>query len=214
MSFTITLVIVIITCLVSYLAFNNPVLKSKLVHHPYSVNHNKEYYRWITSGLIHRDWIHLGINMFVFYQFGKMVELVFASADFFGPVTGPIIYLLFYIVAIMASDLPFFAKYKNDPSRASAGASGAVSAILFAYMMFFPWVKMYLYGIIPIYSIVAGILYLAYETYAQNKNKVGDSTNHLAHIFGAVFGILGLIAIKPTMALVYLNNILQGPVAY
>lgn len=208
---SITLVIVIITCLVSYQAFNNPVLKSKLVHHPYSVSRNKEYYRWITSGLIHRDWIHLGINMFVFYQFGGTVERVFTSPDFFGPTTGPIVYLLFYIIAITASDLPYFAQHKDDPTRASAGASGAVSAILFAYMMFFPWVKMYLYGIIPIYSIVAGVLYLAYETYALNKNRAGDTTNHLAHIFGAVFGILGLITLKPLMATVYLQNILQGP---
>lgn len=208
---SVTLVIVIITCLISYQAFKNPLLRSKLVHHPYSVDKNKEYHRWITSGLIHRDWIHLGINMFVFYQFGQAVERIFVSDAYFGQAIGPFVYLLFYVLAIIASDIPYFAKYRNDPSRASAGASGAVSAILFAYMMFYPWIPMYLYGIIPIYSIIAGILYLAYETYALNKNKVGDTTNHSAHIFGAIFGILGLIALNPLKAPDYLDNLLNIP---
>lgn len=207
---SVTIIIVAITCLVSYLSFDNIDLRSKLVHHPYSVDKNKEYYRWITSGLVHRDWIHLGINMFVFYQFGEMVEFNFRSDVFFGPTLGPFIYLLFYIIAIAASDIPYFAQYKNDPRRSSAGASGAVSAILFVYMMFYPWQLMYLYGIIPIYSLIAGILYLAYETYSHNKNRAGDTTNHLAHIFGAVFGVLCLFALKPSMIPVYFENIIVG----
>jgi membrane associated rhomboid family serine protease len=92
----------------------------------------------------------------------------------------------------------------------SAGASGAVSAIIFAYMLFFPWVPIYLYGIIPIYSIVAGLLYLGYETYAHNKNT-NDGTNHIAHIFGAVYGIIAVIALKPSMVSVYLENLMTLP---
>ncbi len=207
---SVTLIIVIITVLVSYQCFNNFQLKSKLVHHPYSVQQNKEYHRWITSGLVHRDWIHLGINMFVFYQFGMAVENNFSRPDYFGPTMGPIIFLLFYVLGIVASDLPYFAKYKNNPQHSSAGASGAVSAILFAYMLFYPWVPLYLYGIIPIFSIVAGILYLGYETYAHNKNRTGDTTNHLAHIFGAVYGLLALIALKPSKITDYLNNLIEG----
>jgi membrane associated rhomboid family serine protease len=208
---SVTLVILIITVAVSYFCFNNPALKAKLVHHPYSVQTEKQYYRWVTSGLVHRDWWHLGINMFVFYQFGEMIERIFSTDTYFGPVVGPFVYLLFYLGGIIFSDLIFFQKHKNNPYMSSAGASGAVSAIIFAYMLFFPWVPIYLYGIIPIYSIIAGILYLGYESYAYNKNNANDSTNHLAHIFGAVYGIVGLVALKPTMLSAYLENLMAIP---
>ncbi len=206
----ITYVILAITILVSYLSFQNRELFNKLSHHPYSVAQDKEYYRWITSGLVHGDWIHLGINMFVLWQFGGMVETILSQESFFGATFGPIVFLLFYIFAIIAADIPYFAKHKNDPTRASVGASGAIAALLFVYMMFFPWQKVYLYGVIPIYTILGGIAYLAYETYAHKKNRAGDRTNHLAHLFGALFGIVGIIALKPSIALIFWNNLIQN----
>ncbi len=208
---TITLIIVVITVVVSYLCFNNPQLKNRLVHHPYSVERGKEYYRWITSGLVHRDWIHLGINMFVFFQFGSFLEKQFTSADYFGSALGPFVFLVFYIIAIIVSDIPFFNKHKDNPYMSSAGASGAVSAILFAYMLFLPWKNIYLFGIIPIPSIIAGVLYLIYESRAHQNKGTSGGINHLAHIFGALFGIVGTIAIKPDMIPTYIHNLTNIP---
>jgi len=208
---SITLLITIITALVSIQCFNNPALKNKLANYPYQVKREKEYHRWISSGFVHGDWLHLIINMFVFFQFGQILESKFVSEEYFGSTFGPAIYLLFYILAIVASDLIYYAKNKDNPYKMSVGASGAVSAVMFALMMFEPWNTLYLYGIVPIYYIVAGILYLAYETYSHNKNRAGDRINHLAHIFGAVFGIVALFALKPTKIPEYFENIINMP---
>ena len=206
----VTYIILGITVLVSYLSFQNRDLLTKLMHHPASVSQNKEYYRWITGGLVHGDWWHLGINMFVLWQFGGLIETIFTQEEFFGPTMGHLVFLFFYIAAIIVSDLPYFFKYRNDPQRSSIGASGAIAAILFVYMMFFPWQKVYLYGIIPIYTILGGLAYLGYETYAHKRQRQGDKTNHLAHLFGALFGIVGIIILKPTVISIFWNNLVNN----
>lgn len=203
---SITLIIVIVTCLVSYRAFNDRGLSMKLRHSPYTESRTGEYWRMLTSGFVHGSWTHLGVNMFVFYFFGEVVERYFLSI--FGDTMGRINFLLLYLLAIIAADLPTFLKHKNNPNFASVGASGAVSAILFAFILFGPWETLYLYFIIPMPAIVAGIGYLVYSSWAGKNRR--DYVDHSAHFWGAVFGFVFTIALNPPFFNAFLGKLIGG----
>ena len=191
---SVTLLIIILTCLVSYQAFNRPELSRALRHSPYIESRTGQYWRMLTSGFIHGGWLHLGVNMFVFYSFGQLVENTFLMH--FGATMGRVNFLLLYLLAIVFADIPTFLKHKTNPHFASVGASGAVSAILFASILFSPWNPIYLYGIIKIPGIVAGLAYLIYSSWAGKKMK--DYIDHDAHFWGAVFGFVFTILLKPS----------------
>ncbi len=205
---SITLVIVIITALISFQAFNNQGLFNKLKHFPYVEQRQGEWYRLLTSGFVHADWIHLGINMFVFYEFGRLIEQLFIQESLFGPIKGRIVFILLYLLGIVFASLPSFAKHKDNPHYSAIGASGAVSGILFAYIIFFPWSTLRLYGIIPIPAIIAGIAYLVYSSWAGKKG--GDNIGHDAHFYGALFGFIFTILMKPSLFLLFINQLINN----
>lgn len=183
-----TLIIVLITSVVSVLAFSRPELMYKLQFNPYQVYHRKEYYRILTHALLHGDWVHLFVNMFVLFSFGNAVEMYFGRLEAMGVIRFPVlIYLLLYISAVMVSSLTTLFKHKDNHWYNSVGASGGVSAVVFTSIFFAPWQNLYLYAIIPIPGVVFGILYLAYSHYASRK--ASDNINHDAHFIGAVFGL-------------------------
>ena len=190
---SLTLLIVILTVGISLLAFNDPMYFYKLRHHPYTEFRQNEYYRWLTSSLLHADYMHLGINMLVFYQFGSVVESVFV--DFFGTSTGRILYLVVYLGSIIAGDLPSYLKHKYDEGYAAIGASGGVAGIMFAYALFAPTSVIRLYAIIPLYTIVWAVLYLIYEQWAGRRGQ--DNIGHDAHFYGAVFGFVSTAIMIP-----------------
>jgi membrane associated rhomboid family serine protease len=167
---------------------------SKGLHVPYRVFHRQEWYRMLTSGFLHAGWLHLGINMFVFWTFGKWVERAFGQL--WGE-SGGFYFLLLYLGGIVFSDIPTLFKQRNNPQYASLGASGAVSAVLFAFILFNPWSTLYIWGIIPIPGIVAGFLYLVYS--ARMAKKGMDGVNHDAHFYGAVFGLALPVMIEPKL---------------
>jgi membrane associated rhomboid family serine protease len=192
---SVTIVIVIITVIFSWQGFENVSLKERFLHCPYIEFRHKEYYRWITSGFLHADIGHLAINMFVFYQFGGLVEKIYQAH--FGQVGGSILYLLMYLTSIVCGDLFTFAKEKDNPHYRALGASGGVSGIMFAFILFNPWAIIELYFILPLPIILWGVLYLAYEQWAStNKN---DNIGHDAHFFGAVAGMIVTIVLEPTI---------------
>jgi membrane associated rhomboid family serine protease len=202
---SITTILCILIAVVSIGAFNKPEWIERLKHWPYAVHHRKEYYRWITSGFVHGGWLHLLINLFVFWQFGEQVEHVYKVM--LGDLPGQIAYILLFTLGVIVSDLPSYVQHKNNPHFASIGASGAVSAVLFAYILFFPWHMLYLYGIIPIPGIVAGIGYLWYESYMSKKE--GTGINHNAHLFGALFGVVFTIALRPSTAIDFFQALIS-----
>ena len=126
----ITIVIIAITCLVSILCFNGRLNGSRLLFNSYQVWHRKEWYRMLTSGLIHAGWGHLFFNMLTLYFFGRVVEQYFMAT--FGNVTGAILYVVLYVSALAVSSIGDLIKYRDDWNYNALGASGAVSAILFA----------------------------------------------------------------------------------
>lgn len=203
---SITLALIIVTCLISYSAFTNPSIKAKLLHRPVEEHRDKEYYRLLTHGFIHADWMHLGINMYVLYIFGEHVENTFVGT--MGAMKGRLSYLFMYLATIVAASLYTHFKHKNNPYYAALGASGATSGIIFAFSLFNPWAMLLLFFIIPCPAIVAAVLYLVYSSYASKNAR--DNIGHDAHFWGAVFGFLFTIAINPPYFSAFLERLVDG----
>lgn len=203
----ITIILVVLTGIASYQAFNNPDLKAKLLFHPATIQNRGEWYRFISSGFIHADWGHLFINMFVLYQFGQIAEKLF---DFIFGNLGNLVYIFFYISAIVAASLPSYFRHRENYGYAALGASGATSALVFAYILFAPW-EWFIFPPVP--AIVFGVLYLIYSSYMDKRG--GDNIGHNAHFWGAIYGVafilLSIFLFKPTMLPVLIDNLMRGP---
>lgn len=204
---TITLIIIIVTVLISYQGLSRPGILDTLKHHPYREHRDREWYRLITSGFVHGSWMHLGVNMYVFYVFGSNIEQTYEAI--FGETMGKINYVVLYVLTIIAGDIPTFFKYRNHPGYASVGASGAVSGILFIYILLYPWSTLSLYFILPIPAILFGVGYLWYSSWAVKNSR--DNIDHMAHFYGALFGILFTLALAPETGMVFINQILDIP---
>lgn len=185
----ITLIIVIVTCVVSFIGFGNPKIIDALIFNPQAIYNRNEWYRFFTCGFIHADLMHLAFNMFSFYVFGRMVEPTFSQI--FGN-TGPILYLILYISSLAVCLIPTYSKHKENFGYRSLGASGAVSAIIFAGIMLYPAAPLGLIFIpVTFPAFVFGPLYLIITIYL-NKKGAGN-INHSAHLWGAVYGMAFLI---------------------
>jgi membrane associated rhomboid family serine protease len=201
MQLSITLVIIIITALVSFGGLSNPKIIDDLIFYPPAVTQQKQWYRFFSCGLIHADFGHLFFNMLSLYFFGPSVEAAFAA---FNPEAGKWIYLLLYVTALMVSLLPTYFKNINNSQYRSLGASGAVSAIIFAGLLLSPGSEVYIFFIpIPIPGFIFAPLYLVISAYMERKGN--DNINHSAHIWGALYGLAFTILVG------YLNgyNVIQ-----
>ena len=189
-----TVIMMIIIGLVSYIAWKQPVRMQQWILNPYKAYHNKEYFRFITSGFIHANWGHLIFNLFTLFFFGRNVEYTFI--DLMGFTKGALAFWTLFITAVVVSDLPSFFKYKNFPNYNSLGASGGVSAFVFSSIVFYPLQPIYIMFIpIGIPGFILGALYLLYSYY-QGK-QLGDNINHDAHLFGALYGVLFTVILFP-----------------
>jgi membrane associated rhomboid family serine protease len=184
---TITYIFIGVTVLISFAAWNNPDLMRKFIMNPYHVERRGQYQRFITSGFIHQDHMHLLFNMITLYSFGNLLEQLF-NMYFEG--IGSVYYVVLYLLAIIVSEIPTYFKHKNNPGYNSLGASGGVSAIVFAVILFRPLVKIYM---MP--GFILGTLYIIYS-YFQAK-KAADGINHDAHLYGAAFGIVFCLVLYP-----------------
>jgi membrane associated rhomboid family serine protease len=196
MSAPVASVIFVITIITTIMAFNNPELLSKLILHPYSVARKKNTYTVITSGLIHNDWMHLAFNMFSYYFFAFPLERAMGHWQFG----------LLYVASLILSDLPTIYKHKNDYGYRCLGASGAVSAVIFGYIMYNPaggMMIMPLPFVIP--AIVFGPLYLVYCYFASKHAR--DNVNHDAHMYGALSGLIIVIILNPHVVNDFINGV-------
>ena len=186
---SITVIIIIITVLVSLSAFRNEKIMSDLIFYPPAVSKNNQYYRFITCGFIHADWGHLLFNMISFYFFGQFVENAF---EYIFGTGGKLLYLLMYVLALIVSLLPTYFKNMDNHYYRSLGASGAVSAVIFAGILLDPANKIYLMFIpVGIPGFVFGPVYLLISAWLDKKGS--DNINHSAHIWGALFGVAFMI---------------------
>jgi membrane associated rhomboid family serine protease len=165
----------------------------KWMLNPYAVKRNNEYFRFITSGLIHQDYMHLFFNMFAFYSFGSVVEEHFAYAF---PEMGQLLFVALYVLGVVASDIPTYLKHQNQPYYNSLGASGGVSSIVFAAILLYPMMEMGLL-LLPIRlpGFIFGGLYMFYSYYQAQRG--GDFINHDAHLYGALFGLVFTVIAIP-----------------
>jgi membrane associated rhomboid family serine protease len=202
-----TIVLIAITVFISLISFGNRNLFEKLQFNPYRVYHNKEYYRLITHAFLHADWIHLIINMFVLFQFGRALEyflLLHVNFLHFSPL---IYFITLYISSTIISSLTTLKKYRDVFQYNAVGASGAVSSVLFACIFFDPWMKLGVFLIIPVPGIIFGILYLWYSNYMSRRS--GDNINHDAHFMGALYGITFPILLSPDLFYEFLKQLVN-----
>lgn len=204
----ITYIIIAITALVSIIGFSNRGIFYKLSLNPYNIIRKNEWYRLITHAFLHGDYTHLFVNMFVLWSFGTNIEQIFETLDLRGFVDNyELNYVLLYFGAILFSSIPDLLLRRNQPMYNSIGASGAVSAILFASIFFNPWGSIYFFAVLPIPSIIFGLFYVGYETYMGRRG--GDNINHFAHLWGALYGIVFLIAMEPKLLQFFITAILN-----
>lgn len=186
---SITILIIIATVAVSYMAFNNSNLVDKFIFSPTNVTYHKEWYRFFSCGLIHADMAHLAFNMLALYMFGEGVENAFTYI--FGSI-GKLLYLALYVTALFVCLIPTYNKHKHDENYRSLGASGAVSAIVFAGMFLFPTIKVGIFPLPPfIPAFIFAPLYIIISFYLD-KQKAGN-VNHSAHIWGSIYGVAFLL---------------------
>ena len=198
-----TLIIIIITVAVSLLCFSRQEVSAALQFSAYDVWHRRQWHRMLSYGLVHGGWGHLLFNMITLYCFGRIVEQYFSAA--FGS-SGPILYVVLYVTALVVSTIGDLIKFRNDPSYCAVGASGAVSAILFAAILFEPKMGIYIYLIpVPVPAYIFAPIYLIYCIVMARKNV--DNIGHSAHFWGAVYGLLFPLLLRPDIFSHFLNQL-------
>jgi membrane associated rhomboid family serine protease len=186
---SITLIIIVITVLVSISALNSEKIMADLVFYPPAVTNQNQWYRFFTSGFLHADYLHLAFNMYGLYIFGKYVEEDFMRLF---QEKGKLMYLLMYLTSLFFCLLPTYMQHKNNSAYRSLGASGAVSAVIFAFILLNPLIPMGLLFIpFRIPGFLFGLLFLILSSYLDKRG--GGNVNHSAHIWGALYGIAFLI---------------------
>jgi membrane associated rhomboid family serine protease len=196
----VTLAILALTCIVSFAAFSNRALLDRLVLWPPAIARKGQYDRLLTCGFVHADFAHLLFNMFTFFSFGAYMERLFTSR------IGALGYAAFYAAGIVISALPSFLRHRDDAGYRSLGASGAVSAVLFAYILIKPWSMIFVFAF-PVPAIVFALVYLGYTIYMDRRQA--DRINHSAHLWGAIYGILFTLALEPGLAGRFLDQLVH-----
>ncbi len=205
----ITIFFVAISTIVSIIAFSKRELIYKLALSPYSVVKRNEWYRLFSCSLVHADTTHLFINMFVLWSFGGAVEGAFKIFEVNGLVSNSTVafFWLYFGGVIFSSLGDLTKKNQNNPMYNSIGASGGVTAVLFASIFMSPWSNLYFFFVIPIPKILFGVGYLIY-TYQMDK-KSGGKVNHKAHMLGAIYGVLYLILLNIEFLGIFINRLLN-----
>lgn len=186
---TITLAIIIFTCLVSISAFSNRKLMEDLIFYAPAIDRRRQYYRFLSHGFLHADYLHLAFNMFALYSFGQAVETMLYSNECVFDSKGKLFYILLYVGALIVASVPDYLRHKNNHNYRSLGASGAVSAVIFAAIALLPQLPIRILFIpIDIPGYVFGLLYLVISAYLDRRG--GGNINHSAHFWGAAFGLI------------------------
>ncbi len=184
----------------------NREMAYRLSLNPYRVYHHKQWYRLLSSSLVHIDYMHLFVNMFVLWSFGSLVEISYRHFELQGLLHSPkLAYLGLYLGGVIFSSIPDLISKKDNALYNSIGASGGVASVLFASIFIAPWNNLYLFMIIPIPKIIFAVGYIAYSTY-MDKNSQGQ-INHKAHIWGAIFGMVYMAFLNFEFVIMFFNRL-------
>ena len=198
----ITYLIIGTTVVVSLLCFNRRDFINRLSFNAYAVIKRKEWYRILTHGFVHADMTHLFVNMFTFWSFGSFMETLFSDIGFSkGAFVG------LYFGGMIFASLYDLVKQRHNRYYGSIGASGAVAAVLFSSILFNPLGTILLFAVIPVPGIVFGVLYLLYCHYMAKRST--DNINHNAHFYGAIFGFIFPMLLRPSLISVFVEQLLR-----
>jgi|UniRef100_UPI0040489860 membrane associated rhomboid family serine protease len=203
MEFSITTVLIGATVLCSIFAFSRPTLLERWMFIPYRIKQRNQWDRFILSGFIHKDYMHLIFNLVTFYFFGGVVERFFKFQ--FGLELGGLIFVGFYLLALVVADIPTFVKQQNSPYYKALGASGGTSAMVFASIILMPLSDICLFGLLCLPGFLLGGFFLIYS-YVKGK-KGQDNINHDAHLYGAIFGIICILLLSPGSAIMFMEQL-------
>ena len=192
-----TIILIAVTCIVSFLGFNNRDLIDKLIFWPPAVKRG-QYYRFLSHALIHADGAHLLFNMITLYFFGRAMEGLYER------ILGPAGFALFYAGAVVVAILPSYIANRDNPAYRSLGASGGVSAVLFAFILINPWATI-LVWFLPVPAILYAVAYVAYSIYMDRQRS--DNINHSAHLWGAAYGVLFTVLAAPRVIGYFLEQL-------
>ena len=195
------LILIAVTCLISWIGFKDRSFLDRWLLNPYQARRRKRLAPYLSYGFVHADFTHLLFNMITLFFFGRAME------GFFAPHFGGFGYYVFYLGGIVVSVLPSALPNRNNPNYATLGASGAVSAVLFAYILLQPLSLLFIY-FVPVPAILYAIGYVAYSIYLDKRG--GDNINHSAHLWGAAYGVLFTVAVEPGVLPAFLVK-LSGP---
>ena len=191
-----TYIFAILAVLISIAAFQNRVLFDKLKFNAYAIKHHRQFYRFLSHGFVHGGWAHLLFNMLVLISFGRIVENSFQQI--WGNTLGGFYFIVLYVGGLVISSAPSYFKNQDNEYYNAVGASGAISSVLFASILFDPWSKIYIIFIpIGIPAFIFGALYLIFSAYMAKKGT--DNIGHDAHFWGAIFGLGYTIILKPPL---------------
>jgi len=201
-----THIIIGITVLVSLMAWSQPNLMASWIFSPYHINQRKQWHRFVTSGFLHADYLHLIFNMVSLHFLGAYAEEGFFSKygiDFYR-----YFFVLFYLSAIVVADIPVYFKQRNNPGYRALGASGAVSAVVFMAILMQPDMKLIIFPIpVSIPGIVYAILYVLYSAYMSKNAR--DNIGHDAHLYGSLYGLVFVGVMMPERFTDFINYFLN-----
>ena len=198
-----TIIIIGLTSWISYEGIRQVNWRDQYLYKPYDIAHGRSSFGIISHSWFHADYQHLIFNMLSLYMLGSALEKTWE--DDYGFEKGIFLYLALYLFGgIAATVIPFF-RHRNNPGYRSLGASGAVSAVVFATILWYPNMQLFILFIpIPIPAYLFGPLYLLFEFYAMKRGNTGIAND--GHISGALFGILFVLLLSPSKASEFLSN--------
>ncbi|WP_210150301.1 rhomboid family intramembrane serine protease [Chryseobacterium scophthalmum] len=188
----IIILVIAITAIISFIAFNNKEIFEKYKFNVGAIRHRKEYVRILSAGFLHADIMHLLFNMMTLYFFGPVILDGFGNIGF----------LIIYIGSILLGNIFSLFIYQKQPWYSAIGASGGVSGVLFAAIAMMPNIGIYFFFIpIPIPGFIFGLLYFGYSVYMMLNPKQWDNLGHAAHLGGAFFGLVYAVIVQPQSAI-------------
>jgi membrane associated rhomboid family serine protease len=195
----------------SLYGFSNRSAMYKYLFHPYSIYHNGEHYRFLTHAFIHGDYIHLMFNCLALYSFGIALEDYFFP-HLFGEKLGKIYYILLFTGGIYAASLTEYYRNRNNPDYSSLGASGAISSIMFCFIMVSPMSRISFF-FFPMQGWIAGALLLGVSYYLIRRKRTSsynDNISHESHFWGALFGVAFILILKPALGKHFILQIVNA----